>query len=46
VRLNGADWSARSFDPHQDLAVGTRVRVVAIEGATAVVAFDPSVPSY
>jgi membrane protein implicated in regulation of membrane protease activity len=46
VRLNGAEWSARVQDPRQELAAGTRVRVVAIDGATAIVAFDPSVPAY
>ncbi len=37
VRLNGGEWSARSFDHGQDIAVGQTVRVMAIEGATAVV---------
>jgi membrane protein implicated in regulation of membrane protease activity len=37
VRLNGAEWSARAFDPDQALPVGTVVRVMSIEGATAVV---------
>lgn len=41
VRLNGAEWSARAIDPKQDLPAGTRVSVVAIEGATAVVWQDP-----
>ncbi len=41
VRLNGAEWSARAKDPRQDLAVGTLVTVIAIEGATAVVWQDP-----
>jgi membrane protein implicated in regulation of membrane protease activity len=41
VRLNGAEWSARSKDPNQELPVGTRVSVLAIEGATAVVWKDP-----
>jgi membrane protein implicated in regulation of membrane protease activity len=41
VRLNGAEWSARSRDPKQELPAGTRVSVVAIDGATAVVWQDP-----
>ena len=41
VRLNGAEWSARSRDPQQELPAGTRVSVVAIDGATAVVWQDP-----
>ncbi len=41
VRLNGAEWTARARDPRQDLPAGTRVSVVAIDGATAVVWQDP-----
>lgn len=41
VRLNGAEWSARSRDPTQVIAPGARVAVVAIDGATAVVWQDP-----
>ena len=41
VRLNGAEWSARAKDPRQELPAGTRVSVIAIEGATAVVWKDP-----
>jgi membrane protein implicated in regulation of membrane protease activity len=41
IRLNGAEWSARAIDPKQNLPTGTRVSVVAIEGATAVVWQDP-----
>jgi membrane protein implicated in regulation of membrane protease activity len=41
VRLNGAEWSARSMDPKQDLPAGTVVTVLAIDGATAVVWHDP-----
>ncbi len=41
VRLNGAEWSARSKDPAQQLPAGTRVSVIAIDGATAVVWKDP-----
>jgi membrane protein implicated in regulation of membrane protease activity len=37
VRLNGAEWSARAFDPKQILPAGTVVRVMKIHGATAVV---------
>jgi len=41
VRLNGAEWSARSRDPAQVIAPGARVAVVGIDGATAVVWQDP-----
>jgi membrane protein implicated in regulation of membrane protease activity len=41
VRLNGAEWSARARDPKQELPAGTRVSVVSIDGATAVVWRDP-----
>ncbi len=41
VRLNGSEWSARAQDPKQDLPAGTRVTVVGIDGATAVVWQDP-----
>jgi membrane protein implicated in regulation of membrane protease activity len=41
VRLNGAEWSARAKDPAQELPAGTRVSVIAIDGATAVVWKDP-----
>jgi membrane protein implicated in regulation of membrane protease activity len=41
VRLNGGEWSARAKDPEQTLTAGTRVSVLAIEGATAVVWLDP-----
>jgi membrane protein implicated in regulation of membrane protease activity len=41
VRLNGAEWSARAADARQPLPPGTRVTVLAIEGATAVVYHDP-----
>lgn len=44
VRLNGAQWSARAKDPSQQLPAGTRVSVVGIEGATAVVWKDPFEP--
>lgn len=37
VRLNGGEWSARSYDAKQVLPVGTVVRVMKISGATAVV---------
>lgn len=42
VRLLGEVWSARTDGP--DLAPGTRVRVLAIDGATALVALDPDAP--
>ena len=41
VRLNGAEWSARAFDPEQKLPAGTVVRVMSIEGATALVWQEP-----
>ena len=37
VKLSGELWSARSYDPHEVIAPGTRVRVFTIDGATAVV---------
>jgi membrane protein implicated in regulation of membrane protease activity len=37
VRLNGADWTARSFDKTQVLEPGDTVKVMEISGATAVV---------
>jgi membrane protein implicated in regulation of membrane protease activity len=37
VRLQGAEWSARSYDQTQTLEVGTTVQVMEIDGATAVV---------
>ena len=37
VRLNGAEWSARSADEHQTIDVGKTVQVLEISGATAVV---------
>lgn len=37
VRLDGAEWSARAYDPKQVLPAGTVVRVMNITGATAVV---------
>ena len=43
VRLAGEEWSARAADPADVLAPGTAVEVVAIDGATAVVA-RPSGP--
>jgi membrane protein implicated in regulation of membrane protease activity len=45
VRLNGGEWSARTTDAAQQLLPGTRVTVVAIEGATAIVWPDPVLPS-
>jgi membrane protein implicated in regulation of membrane protease activity len=41
VRLNGGEWSARAMDPDQELAAGSLVTVVAIDGATAVVWRNP-----
>ncbi len=41
VRLNGGEWSARSFDRAQHLPAGTVVRVMEISGATAVVWQEP-----
>ncbi|MEU4608782.1 NfeD family protein [Kribbella sp. NPDC023972] len=37
VRLNGEEWSARSYDPDLVIPAGTTVDVFAIEGATALV---------
>jgi len=37
VRLNGAEWTARSFDKTQVLEPGDTVKVIEIAGATAVV---------
>lgn len=37
VRLNGSEWSARAYDHDQVLSAGTVVRVMQIEGATALV---------
>ena len=37
VRLNGGQWSARSYDQHQVIAAGSTVSVIEIDGATAVV---------
>jgi len=42
VRLHGGEWTARSYDPEQRLAAGTVVRVVEIDGATALVIPEPS----
>jgi membrane protein implicated in regulation of membrane protease activity len=41
VRLNGAEWSARTFDQTQVIGVGISVRVMDIKGATAVVWHGP-----
>jgi membrane protein implicated in regulation of membrane protease activity len=46
VRLNGAEWSARTPPDGQPLAAGMRVRVVAIQGATAIVLYDPSIKTF
>ena len=37
VRIGGEEWSARSFMPDQVIEPGTRVEIVKIEGATALV---------
>lgn len=37
VRLNGGEWSARSYDEEQVLVTGSVVRVMQIQGATALV---------
>jgi membrane protein implicated in regulation of membrane protease activity len=37
VRIGGEEWSARAFMPDQTIEPGTRVEVVKIEGATALV---------
>lgn len=37
VRLNGGEWTARSFDDGQVIEPGTTVQVMQISGATAVV---------
>jgi membrane protein implicated in regulation of membrane protease activity len=38
VKLGGEVWSARSFDDDQSFEAGTRVEVMKIDGATALVA--------
>jgi membrane protein implicated in regulation of membrane protease activity len=38
VKLGGEIWSARAFDPTLELAPGTSVEVIRIDGATAIVA--------
>src|SRR3954467_4104288 len=37
VRLEGEGWSARSYDEDVEIEPGTRVHVIAIRGATALV---------
>lgn len=37
VRLNGGEWSARAYDDEQVMTAGTVVRVMQIDGATALV---------
>ncbi len=47
VKLTGETWSARSADPARSFATGETVRVVRIDGATAVVdTHDPPHPSH
>lgn len=41
VRLNGAEWSARTATRPEQIPTGAVVSVVAIDGATAVVAVQP-----
>ncbi len=41
VKLNGGEWSARAKDPRQTIEIGSRVTVLGIDGATAVVWQDP-----
>jgi membrane protein implicated in regulation of membrane protease activity len=41
VRLNGAEWSARAYDHTQQMPAGETVRVMEIDGATAVVWREP-----
>lgn len=41
VKLNGGEWSARAKDPKQTIEIGSRVTVLGIDGATAVVWQDP-----
>jgi membrane protein implicated in regulation of membrane protease activity len=38
VKLSGEVWSARAFDDDEVIEAGTRVEVMRIEGATAIVA--------
>jgi membrane protein implicated in regulation of membrane protease activity len=37
VRIGGEDWSARTYMDDQVIEAGTRVEVIKIEGATAIV---------
>jgi membrane protein implicated in regulation of membrane protease activity len=37
VKIGGEEWSARAFMPDQVIEPGTRVEIVKIEGATALV---------
>ncbi|WP_370614276.1 NfeD family protein [Mumia sp. Pv 4-285] len=39
VRVSGEEWSARAFDESEVIPAGTRVDVIEIDGATAVVHF-------
>jgi membrane protein implicated in regulation of membrane protease activity len=41
VRINGEDWTARSFDTTQVIEPGDRARVMQIKGATALVWKEP-----
>ena len=44
IKVAGEEWSARAFDEHQVMAVGTLVEVFEIDGATAVVYPRESLP--
>jgi membrane protein implicated in regulation of membrane protease activity len=37
VRVGGEVWTARSYDEHREIPAGTRVEIVEIRGATALV---------
>ena len=37
VKIGGEEWTARPYDEQQEIEVGERVEVLAIEGATALV---------
>ncbi|HSV66484.1 MAG TPA: NfeD family protein [Mycobacteriales bacterium] len=41
VKLHGEEWTARAYDPHQVLEVGSTVDVMEIQGATALVWGEP-----
>ncbi|MDJ1370458.1 NfeD family protein [Gulosibacter molinativorax] len=37
IKVIGETWSARSYDPDKTVAVGQKIRIVRIDGATAIV---------